>query len=48
MTPGEYRKNPITLNRMTKPELSLQYTLIDEGVPLITEGIVLGVNRQKL
>lgn len=48
MTPDEYRKNPITLNRMTKPELLLHYTLIDEGVPLITEGIVLEINRQQI
>lgn len=45
MTPKNYRKNPLPLNRMTKPELLLNYTLIDEGVPLITEGIVLEVNR---
>ena len=48
MTPDEYRKNPITLNRMTKPELLLNYTLIDEGVPLITDGIVLEINRQQI
>ncbi|OPX44434.1 right origin-binding protein [Ruminiclostridium hungatei] len=47
MTPDEYRKSPQTLNRMTKPELLLNYTLIDEGVPLITHGIVLEVNRRK-
>jgi AraC family transcriptional regulator len=48
MTPEEYRKKPVTLNRMTKPELLLHYTLIDEGVPLITEGIVLEINRQQI
>lgn len=48
MTPDEYRKNPQTLNRMTKPELLLHYTLIDEGVPLITDGIVLEINRQEI
>lgn len=48
MTPDEYRKNPQTLNRMTKPELLLHYTLIDEGVPMITRGIVLEVNRRAL
>ncbi len=48
MTPDEYRKNPVALNRMTKPELLLHYTLIDEGVPLITEGIVLEINRQQI
>ncbi len=48
MTPDEYRKNPQTLNRMTKPELLFYYTLIDEGVPLITDGIVLEINRRQL
>jgi len=48
MTPDEYRKNPQTLSRMTKPELLLRYTLIDEGVPLITDGIVLEINRRQL
>ena len=48
MIPDEYRKNPTTLNRMTKPELLLHYVLIDEGVPLITDGIVLEINRQQL
>lgn len=48
MTPDEYRKNPQTLNRMTKPELLLHYALIDEGVPLIIDGIVLEINRQQI
>ncbi len=48
LTPEEYRKYPITLNRMTKPELLLHYTIIDEGVPLITDGIVLELNRMKV
>ncbi len=48
MTPDEYRRNPITLNRMTKPELLLHYVMIDEGVPLITDGIVLEINRQQI
>jgi len=48
LTPDEYRKNPQALNRMTKPELLLHYTLIDEGVPLITDGIVLEVNRKEI
>lgn len=48
LTPGEYRKSPQTLNRMTKPELLLHYTLIDEGVPLITDGIVLEVSKKEI
>lgn len=48
MTPREYRNNPKVLSRVTKPEFSLNYTLVDEGVPLITEGIVLEINRRQL
>ena len=48
MTPEEYRKNPQRLNRMNKPELLLRYTLVDEGVPLIAEGIILEINRVQL
>lgn len=48
MTPEEYRKNPVTLNRMTKPQLALHYTMIDEGVPLVTDGIVLEIGRKTL
>ena len=48
MTPEDYRKNPQTLNRMIKPELLLHYTLVDEGVPLITEGIILEIHRRQL
>ena len=45
MTPEAYRRNPIPLNRMTKPQLLMNYVFLDEGVPLITDGIVLEINR---
>lgn len=48
ITPESYRKSPIMLNRMTKPQLLLNYTLIDENVPLITDGIVLEINRKTI
>lgn len=48
ITPKEYRNNPIFLNVMTKPELSMHYILIDEGVPLITEGMILEIQRKSL
>lgn len=48
MTPNEYRRNPQILNHMTKPDLLLNYVLIDEGVPLITNGIVIEINRKYL
>lgn len=48
MTPEEYRNNPVRLNNFTKPQLILNYTLVDEDVPLITDGIVLEIRRRKL
>ena len=46
MTPEQYRRKPISLNQFDKPDLLLGYTLIDEGVPLISEGLVLEINRK--
>ena len=48
MTPEQYREKPVSLNRFDKPDLLLGYTLIDEGVPLISEGLVLEMNRRLL
>lgn len=48
LTPEEYRQNPAVFNRMTKPQLLLHYTLIDENVPLISDGIVLEIGRRQL
>jgi AraC family transcriptional regulator len=48
ITPEEYRNNPVHLNQITKPELLLNYTMIDEGVPLITDNIVIEITRKKI
>ncbi len=48
MTPEQYRENPVSLNQFEKPDLSLGYTLIDEGVPMISDGLVLEINRMTL
>ena len=48
MTPEQYRKQPVMLNQFDKPDLLLNYTMIDEGVPLISEGIILEFNRRTL
>lgn len=48
ITPEEYRDNPVHLNRVMKPELLLNYTMIDENVPLITDDIVIEITRKKL
>jgi len=48
ITPEEYRDNPVHLNQVMKPELLLNYTMIDENVPLITDDIVIEITRRKL
>jgi len=48
MTPTDYRSNPVILNSFTKPDLLLGYVHIDEDVPLISNGIVLEINRKTL
>ena len=48
MTPEEYRKHPVMLNQFDKPDLLLNYTIIDEGVPLIRDGLVLEFNRKTI
>lgn len=48
ITPEEYRGNPVRLNNFVKPQLLLNYTLIDENVPLIADGIVIEISRLKL
>lgn len=48
LTPDAYRKQPRPLTHFIKPDLSLQYRLIDENVPLVANGIVLEVSRRNL
>ena len=48
LTPAEYRDNPVNLNHFVKPDLLLGYVLIDEGVPLISDGLVLEINRKAI
>jgi AraC family transcriptional regulator len=48
ITPEDYRKNPVRLNQVMKPDLLLGYTMVDENVPLVTDGIVLEISRKTL
>lgn len=48
MTPEAYRNAPVPLNQFDKPDLSLLYIMMDEGVPLISDGLVLEYNRKVL
>jgi len=47
-TPTEYRDKPVLLNSFNKPDLSLEYAAVDEGVPLVSDGMVLEINRRIL
>ncbi|MGB4657885.1 MAG: DUF3788 family protein [Mobilitalea sp.] len=48
LTPEEYRFNPVILNQFIKPDLKLNYTTLEEDIPLIADGIVVEVTRRKL
>jgi len=48
LTPAEYRANPLSLNDFDRPDLSLYYIMVDEGVPLISEGLVFEYSRKTL
>ncbi len=48
ITPEAYRRNPVILNQVIKPDLLLKYVELDENIPLITEGMVLEVTRRYL
>jgi len=48
ITPDEYRACPVILNHFIKPDLLLNYVMVDEDVPLIADGILVEVIRRKL
>lgn len=48
ISPEKYRKDRPMLNMCEKPELSMRYHLVDEGVPLIAGDIVLEIRRMRL
>lgn len=48
ITPEEYRGCNVILNHFIKPDLLLNYVMVDEDVPLIAEGIVVKMTRKKL
>ena len=43
ISPADYRTSDIHLDHVIKPELRMQYTLVDEGVPLICDDMVLEI-----
>lgn len=48
ITPEAMRHVRTMVNQVQKPDLLLQYVMVDEGVPLIADGIVLEVARRRL
>ncbi len=48
ITPEDYRKDLPMLNTFDKPEVSMNYVLVDEGVPLVAGDIVLEIQRKLL
>lgn len=48
ITPEAYRSKPVFLSHYNLPDLSLKYRLVDEGVPLIADGVILEINRFNL
>lgn len=48
ITPEDYRKDLPMLNTFDKPEVSMNYILVDEGVPLVVGDIVLEIQRKSL
>ena len=48
MTPDEFRTSNVQLNQFIKPDLVLKYVMVDEDVPVITDGIVLEVTHKQL
>ncbi|MDR2901432.1 MAG: AraC family transcriptional regulator [Treponema sp.] len=48
ITPEEYREKPLHLNQIIKPNLLLNYTMVDENVPIITDDIVIEITRKKI
>ena len=48
MTPTEYRESDIGVNSFLKPDLLLNYTIVELGVPLISDGLVLEMSKMTL
>lgn len=48
ITPEEYRNGSVILNQFVKPDLLLNYVMVEEDIPLITDGMVVEVTRRNL
>ena len=48
MTPEDYRTSPCQLSHFLMPDLSMNYQLVKENVPLVADGIVLEIRKLTL
>ncbi len=48
ITPEDYRRDLPMLNTFDKPEVSMNYVLVDEGVPLVVGDIVFEIQKKTL
>jgi AraC family transcriptional regulator len=48
ITPEIYRRDFPMLNTFARPEVSMNYVLVDEGVPMVAGNIVLEIQRRTL
>lgn len=48
ITPENYRKNPSAMNIVTKPQLELNYTLIEENMPIIYDNIIFEISQKEI
>ena len=48
LTPEQYRTAPVLLSHFRKPDLSMQYRLVDIAVPLVADGVVLEMRDEGL
>lgn len=48
MTPDQYRKDLPMLNTFDRPQVAMNYVLVDEGIPLAVGDIVLEIQRKTL
>jgi AraC family transcriptional regulator len=48
VTPEDYRAKPCQLSHFFMPDISMNYRLVDENVPLVADGIVLEIRRTNM
>jgi len=48
VSPEAYCSAPARLNHYNKPDLTLNYTVADENVPLVTDQIIIEISRKRL